>query len=339
MKLPEIALLLLLCSGAAHAADERAPHRGPVKVVADQRLEVRTPAGAGALALYLSRDWNKPQADVGRVVIVIHGRLRDADVYLRTARAALAAAGDAGRGTLLVVPQFLATPDIGPHGLPADTLRWQPDGWMGGETAVAPAPVSSFEVIDAILSRLADRALFPKLAQVVLAGHSGGGQVVQRYAVVGTGEAKLAGAGVKIRYVVANPSSYLYFSAERPASTAGCAGFDHWKYGWQDAPDYARRQTPAAYEQAYIRRDVFYLLGMEDTDPRHPALDKSCAARAQGAHRLARGRAYVKYLMARDPATVHRMREIPGVGHDGDRMLTSACGLAALFDLAGCPSP
>jgi len=27
---------------------------------------------------------------------------------------------------------------------------------------------------------------------------------------------------------------------------------------------------------------------------------------------------------------------VPGIGHDGDKMLTSPCGLAALFDLPDC---
>jgi hypothetical protein len=28
--------------------------------------------------------------------------------------------------------------------------------------------------------------------------------------------------------------------------------------------------------------------------------------------------------------------DVEGVGHDGDKMLTSPCGLKALFDLPGC---
>jgi hypothetical protein len=30
------------------------------------------------------------------------------------------------------------------------------------------------------------------------------------------------------------------------------------------------------------------------------------------------------------------MRDVQGVGRGGDRMLTSPCGLKALFDLPGC---
>jgi hypothetical protein len=42
-------------------------------------------------------------------------------------------------------------------------------------------------------------------------------------------------------------------------------------------------------------------------------------------------------MQARDAGTPHHsLWDVPGVGHDGDRMLTSPCGLKALFDLPGC---
>ncbi|HKW82151.1 MAG TPA: alpha/beta hydrolase, partial [Burkholderiaceae bacterium] len=189
------------------------PNRQPVKAVGDRRLEVRTAAGTGVLALYASRalQGDDAQADIERAVLVVHGRLRNADVYWRSAQRAQQAAPVQGPHTLLVVPQFLAERDLAAHRLAADTLRWSLGGWEGGEAALGPAPISSFEAIDAILAVLADRRHFPRLTEVVVAGHSGGGQVVQRYAVVGEPEARLAAAGIKLRYVVANPSSYLYF--------------------------------------------------------------------------------------------------------------------------------
>jgi hypothetical protein len=51
----------------------------------------------------------------------------------------------------------------------------------------------------------------------------------------------------------------------------------------------------------------------------------------------ARGHSYVAVMAARDGGTPnHRLWDVADVGHDGDRMVTSACGLAALFDLPGC---
>jgi pimeloyl-ACP methyl ester carboxylesterase len=256
-----------------------------------------------------------------------------------SAHTAQGAAGDYGKSALMIVPQFLAEVDIDAFKLPADTLRWSLEGWEGGDAALAPNPVSSFEALDAILAKLSDRRVFPNLKQVVVAGHSGGGQVAQRYAIAGKGEAALARQHIDIRYVVANPSSYAYFSAERPLPkiAASCAGYDNWKYGMGNRSPYLANLAPAALEQRYVEREVIYLLGTLDTNPKHPALDKSCMAEAQGPYRYARGHAYADAMAKRDHGTPnHRVWDVAGVGHDGDKMLTSKCGLTALFDIPGC---
>ena len=68
----------------------------------------------------------------------------------------------------------------------------------------------------------------------------------------------------------------------------------------------------------------------------HPALDRSCAAMAQGEHRLARGLAYARYIAARSPTGhEHAMHRIPGAGHDADAVFGSPAGLAALFGERG----
>ncbi|MFT4128726.1 alpha/beta hydrolase [Labrys sp. (in: a-proteobacteria)] len=330
--------LFLTLPNPALAQDERAPNEKPVKVIADGRIAV---PGGGELPLYVSADWSKPLPQVDRAVLVLHGRLRDADVYFRSALKAQAAAGAAGQTTLMVAPQFLAKVDVEAFGLPPEVLRWTLTSWQGGEDALAPKPVSSFAALDAILARLADRRLFPHLREVVVAGHSGGGQVVQRYAIAGKGESTLAAAGIGVRYVVANPSSYAYFSPKRPAPdvAAACRGFDDWKYGMQARPSYLASPSPDALEKTYTARRVIYLLGTADTDPNHPALDKTCMAEAQGPYRLARGEAYVSAMRQRDGGTPrHSLWLVEGVGHNGDKMLTSSCGLAALFDQPGCPT-
>ena len=309
---------------------------GAAKVtqIGPERIAVAMSGGVGQLPLFATGDWAHPAPDITRVVLVVHGLSRDGDVYFATGQAAQAASGVPA---MIITPHFLADEDIAEHHLPADTLHWSRDGWGGGEPAHGPVPASSFAALDAILARLADRALFPHIAQVVVAGHSAGGQVVQRYAVVGNGDAALVGRGVHVRYVVANPSSYLYFDATRPGPVANCAGFNAWRYGFAGGqpPAYVTGDQ-ATLERRYVARDVIYLLGTADTNPNHSALDKSCGAEAQGPYRLARGLAYVNYLRARHPGA-HRLLEVPGVGHDGRHMLDSVCGRAALFATPGCP--
>jgi len=328
--------LVALLAGYAHAQEEDAPNARSVKAVADSRIAVGT---KGSFPLYLSSDWTTPQPAITRAVIVLHGRLRNADVYYESAKTAQAAAGDAGKATIMIVPQFLAQVDVDAHKLPPDTLRWSIVGWEGGGAAVAPNPISSFEALDAILAKLGDKRVFPNLKHVVVAGHSGGAQVAQRYAIAGKGEAALLALHIDVRYVVANPSSYAYFSAERPDSAiaASCPGYNAWKYGMDERPPYLADKSAAELERGYVGRQVIYLLGTRDTDPNHSALDKSCMGRAQGPYRYARGHAYVEAMAKRDNGTPkHKVWDVEGVGHNGDKMLTSACGLAALFELPGC---
>jgi pimeloyl-ACP methyl ester carboxylesterase len=225
--------------------------------------------------------------------------------------------------------------------LSADTLHWEWTSWMGGGDARGPAPLSSFDVLDAFISQFADRARYPALREVVIAGHSGGAQVAHRYAIVATG-CNLP--GVQCRYVIANPSSYVYFDSMRPyadgvlrpADPTACPGVDDWKYGVQRAPRYAESASGSAswdaLETRYAASDVIYLLGQQDCDPQHDALDRSCAAAAQGPHRLARGRYYFSYLKTRHPGLEHRCWEIAGVGHNGAAMFSSREGVLALFN-------
>ncbi len=296
----------------------------------DRRLEL---AGGAAVPVFATAEWDG--GPVRRAVVVVHGLGRDAAGYFAAIERARAAAGVEA---LLIAPHFLAASDPGDAGL----LRWGRDSWMGGEPADGPTHASAFDVLDALLARLSDRTRFPALTDIVLAGHSAGAQLVQRYVAAGRG----AGDGVHVRYVVANPSSYLWFGRERPdadghpapfAGAAACPGWDRWKYGLAGGlPPYVTDDA-ASLEARYVSRDVVYLLGGDDTDPNHRALDRSCPAMAEGPYRLARGRAFLAQLRARHGTLpTQRVHEVPGVAHNGSRMFNSACGLAALFDAPGC---
>ncbi len=308
--------------------------------VASEIFRVSTASGSASEPFDISLDWSRAQPQISRAVIVFHGVGRDVNGYYRSLQEAAEQAGAAG-GTLTIAPQFLDEKDIGEHHLSKDVLRWRRVDWESGAPAVAPLPVSSYEVVDALLARLADRGLFPNLKTVVLAGHSGGGQLVERYAVVGKAAATLASAGIHLRYVVANPSSYLYFSDERPVPVHSCRDFDRWKYGLIDPPAYVKQDSADTWlhrEAEYAQRDVIYLLGTADIDPHEKDLDTSCAAEAQGPTRFARGLAYFRYLHARHPSGWdQRMRFVPGVAHSARKMITSPCGVSALFDTGACP--
>ena len=349
------ALLSLSWLGQAFAVDENAPHRRPVKVIAPERIKIKTALGETLIPAFTSCDLSRPHPGIKRAVIVIHGRLRDADKYYDLAIRG-ANASNALADTLVIAPQFLSTADAARHNLDANLARWNSEAWIGGENAKSPFALSSFEVIDAVIAMLADRRKFPNLERIVIAAHSSGAQILQRYAIVGRADQVLMKAGLqpyadgmdastakstsmRLRYVVANPSSYLYFDATRPHPNARCAEVDRWRYGINDPVAYVQGDMKAI-ERRYLTRRVIYLLGGADVDPNHSALDKSCMAEAQGSNRLERGNAYFAHVQKRAKmqgiGLRHTRVEVPGVGHDADRMFNSVCGKAALFDAPGC---
>ncbi|WP_112196819.1 alpha/beta hydrolase [Pseudomonas sp. LG1E9] len=315
-------LLGLVVSCSALAAEHG------VKIVSPDRFHL----DAGDLSLGVSQDWRQPLPNVSRVLIIVHGRLRNAQTYLQSGVDAAEHAG-VGANTLVIAPQFLNASDVKRNHLDGQVLRWNGNDWMAGEPSTGPGQVSSYGALDQIIKHLGNRTLFPALKDIVVAGHSGGGQVVQRFALMGHDHPTLQNEGIRLRYVVANPSSYAYFSPQRPVpfDTANCPGFNDWKYGLQHLPAYAKGQSAEQLEQAYVSRDITYLLGQQDTDPNHPALDKSCEAETQGAYRLIRGHNYFDYLKQRHPQLRQTLVEVPGVGHNGDGMFTSPEGQKVLF--------
>jgi pimeloyl-ACP methyl ester carboxylesterase len=320
----------------AHARDFTSGRTQAVKEIADSRLDL---GRSGVLPIFVSRDWSIPSPGVTRAVVIVHGLRRNAYNYFRAAETARSAAGQTEQSTIVIAPQFLNETDAAAHDLPAKVLRWSGGSWEGGLPAKGPSAASSFDALDGIFETLANPKLFPDLKVVVIAGHSGGGQIVQRYAIAGKAEADLTRREISVRYVVANPSSYAYFDSQRPepAIAASCRGFNKWKYGLEARPPYLAAANPKDLEHRYVTREVIYLLGTFDDDPNHPELEKSCAAEAEGPTRYSRGHEYARLMARRNSGTPkHKVWDVPGVGHEGPKMINSPCGLQALFDVPGC---
>lgn len=296
--------------------------------LADRVFLVLTPLGSGE-ARYFGTASLDGDAGATRALIVVHGVLRDADYYFDTG----VIAADASHkldDTLVIAPQFVEQSELGAPNVSSKTLRWG-DTWPGGSDALSPAPISTYDVFDALIARLSDRSRFPNMREIVIAGHSAGGQIVQRYAVVGKAPQLNAGARVRVHLIVSNPSSYFYFSDWRPIPPEGCVDFDRWRYGLAGAPRYVTG-TASALEARYVARRVTYLMGTADTNPNEADLDRSCGGEAQGPYRFARAKYFIAYLERRHPrGTNQDYAFVKGVPHDNRRMFTSPCGLAVIF--------
>lgn len=309
-----------------------------------QRIELGAQGQRYPFAIYSNKPWAGDLRSIKSAVLVFHGIGRNGDAYYAAAEKLLVASGASANDVLLIAPNFFAKQDMKTHTLDGMPL-WSRTGWTGGSDAVNwPWPLSAFQPIDDLLAAFLDQARFPQLDRIVVAGHSGGGQIVQRYAALNNIDERVRASDKRLSYIIANPSSYFYFTNERPAGsgfapydTAVCPDYNHYRYGVENMVRYAANIDGPALFKRYAARDITYLLGTADNDPEHRALDKTCGARAGGAHRLERGRNYIRYERYLAGSTVklnRRAYEVVDVDHDQARMFGSRCGAALLFGMA-----
>lgn len=339
------ALGLGACAGPEPASP---PAAAPVQVPAAasgpawQRIHLGSSSSAGYdFPVYANHPLDGDLRGIREVVFVQHGLQRNGNDYFTAGAALLQASGRHPDEILLVAPNFPGEPDIG-KGFDRMPM-WSVEGWLGGFNAVnVPyTGLSSLQVLDDLIAFVTDPARLPNVRRVTVAGHSGGAQIVHRYAVLNNVDERIRARGVELRYVVANPSSYLYFTPERPRGrgfapydASACTDYDHYKYGMVDMVPYAAGMDGMTLFKRYAQRQVTYLVGGNDNDPNHRVLDKACGAEAEGPTRLDRARNYLRYERylagARNPSR-HQAYEVIGVGHDQARMFGSCCGAQAVF--------
>jgi hypothetical protein len=283
---------------------------------------------------YRSFEITRPNPQIRRVLIIVHGLDRNADSYFTTG-ILVAEARDALRETLVLAPRFQALDD----NPTADEYYWATGGWARGHLSLTGGPtprVSSYEVVDRILERLADPSVFPALDEIVVAGHSAGGQYVHRFASGSPVEHEIP--RLRYRYVVANPSTFLYLGPERPDGEGGfavpdvaaCPDYNFWHRGLEERNTYMNRLTPQEIRANLAGRDLRILLGTADTGSAD--LDMTCAGMLQGEHRYDRGLKIMAFMDAFFPGHGHRVYQVWGVGHSNRQMFTSLTGLQAIHD-------
>ncbi|MCU1261148.1 MAG: hypothetical protein JWO80_4033 [Bryobacterales bacterium] len=265
---------------------------------------------------------------ITRALIMVHGAGRDADNYFRTALAAGFLAGTLN-DTIIISPRFASSDGRGcKDSLAANEVNWScsGDSWRSGGTAISNKDLTSYDLADGILRKLARKEVFPNLKAIVVAGHSAGGQYVTRYEMANKVH---DGLGIPVTYVVANPSSYAYLDNARPASTENCPAYDRWPYGIEQRSGYTAGLSDDLMKKQLAARPVTYLLGQIDILPLG-GFDSSCGAMAQGPTRLARGEALGKYVNEKYGAH-HAVTVVSLCGHNARCMFTAETALPIIF--------
>ena len=317
-------LLVLAGILALVPAQNRAPAGVPACTTATAACTDFVPLGGGPgrSMVYRTYALDARNENIRRALIMVHGTNWNADHYFRTAVAAAFLAG-AVEDTVVIAPR-VASADRGcTDKLEPNEVSWSctGDSWRSGGSSASHPTLTSFDFVDELLRKLANKKTFPNLTSIVVAGHSAGGQFVARYEMANRVHDTL---GVPVTYVVANPSSYAWPDATRPTSVddaapesaklgwnvetvhtkfsygafdgAACANYNRWPFGLESRMGgYTASMTDDQLKKQLVSRPSTFLFGQVDTLPLG-GFDSSCSAMAQGATRRARGEAYVKYL-------------------------------------------
>jgi hypothetical protein len=308
--------------------------------------------GPARSLIYRSYSLDARNDRIRRALIMVHGTNRNADHYFATAMAAAFLAG-AIEDTVVIAPHIIACSDK-PE---LNEVLWSCNGdsWRSGGRAASHPELSSFDLADEILRKLAKTATFPNMKAIVVAGHSAGGQYVTRYEMANRVHDTL---GVPVSYVVANPSSYAWPAATRalpvdnadpaaakegwtseavhtkfsygPYAGGACQNYNRWPLGLEDrASGYTAKMSDEQLTRQLVARPTTYLLGQVDTLPLG-GFDSSCSAMAQGPTRRARGEAFVKFVNETLGAK-HRAVIVPECGHNDRCVYTTDVVFPVVF--------
>lgn len=237
--------------------------------------------------IYTSQPHTVADTGVTRAVIVCHGSGLDAAEYSNVVRKTLRDY----LGKVIVIAPFFAESESGPE---SGQLFWG-NSWpeLGKSDASLAWRISSGGVLDNLIAQL--YTTFINLQGVVLAGHSAGGQLCNRYSA--------ASSDSRNRYLVSAASSYLYPGTERPNGGGWIipitpTTYNDYKYGLAvlSTIEYVNLIGAATLRTRLRAAKVHYLVGANDNDPADTGMDLTADASTQGAHRVERQQLYHNHL-------------------------------------------
>ena len=277
---------------------------------------------SGIFSHFISHNLQQRNESIEKAIITIHGSERNAHTYYNSIETLARRRGESEK-LLIVSPHYKEVQD--PR--EANEFYFHPEGWLSGDGAINRKEVSAFELVDHMISLMANKENFPNLKEIVLTGHSAGGQLVQRYAVGSILDQVYP--GIHFRYIVANPGSYLYLTNRRPFQGPKNCAYNDYKFGMDKRNAYMSQRPAPKMISDYLKKDVVYFLG--EADIRSDDIDQSCPAVYQGRFRLERGQLYMQQLSGQFPEHEHHLSTVPGVGHTQYGMYTSENGIKVLF--------
>ena len=296
---------------------------------------------------YRNISLDSANSDIKYAFISLHGDGRNADTHFNILSQASINAGIQD-STIILAPVFPVQEDVVQYNLGEDILYWSDSDWNAGDlsrsTQTNPRPfrISSFSTMDTVYHRLINN--FNSLEKIILTGHSAGSQMVVRYASGGRAEQSLTQTGVDFIYIPTNTPSFLYFDDNRVLDESAsvfdfgptdCINASQYKYGMENLNQYMGETGSEQIIEKHKNTKITYLIGQYDFGGQ----TSTCARMVQGYSRLIRTHIYFSYLghfYGDEVYNNNKMIEIPGASHDFNMIVSSECGMHAMFGIGDC---
>lgn len=305
--------------GAAVVGSEKAGWESIAGLVGfdTMRLEVENNI---FMPYYIERkDYTKAQ----RIVMVLQGKPRDAWRYPNLMRyTGMCAVSNPDLSVnqedyIVTAPIIYNTDDLKAGGAQATDLVWSGGSWATGGITKGPGDTTytTFKALDALVSQWFNTTMFPNVKSVVIAGHSAGAILAQRYAIL---REEVEGEDENMKWFISDAGAYAWPSDDRPIENPpesnGCksnaencemtpacdARKNEWPYGLNISDPstmnvYARSRIQKDKQgllNTYLNRRIQYTYAELDNGPG----DTHCEAQYQGASHIERGTNLMKAL-------------------------------------------
>nr|POE47016.1 wsc domain-containing protein [Quercus suber] len=343
-----VALIATLASAQQYAGDIISANLPTISGAEVAFFKIPDPSGKNnnlTLINYYSHGTNGQrivESNIQRAVIVLHGLLRDPFNYENDN------SGYITPDNVAILAPYFPNGDDKNFGYPwtdglasgqgstSNALVWSGSQWSAGADNHYPhnsRHTSSYYVLDTLVKYFDNKTLFPNVKQIVLVGHSLGGQMLQRYAAVGD----QLNTTTPLTYWIGNPDSYAWLSEDRPLNTAECPIYDVYRAGYTNYTEYPMTygtdivaQGRAALVANYQSRQIAYGRALLD----HGNHASDCAANTTGADRNERFFFFIKAFppsCANPTGTNCDTVDLIPVQHDNGQMFNSNAGQSRIF--------
>ena len=261
------------------------------------------------IPLYTTHDLElTSQYNIESVVILLHGNLRNCNDYFCAGVQSLPPMDSSKY--LIITPEFLILGDNCYENGVLKTITendscnvpyFHSEGWKDGTLNAnklnEDTHIHSYDILNILLDRVGDTNYFPNVKSITLFGFSAGAQMLQRYVMMP--KFYLLNTYAHIKYIISDPSTFLYFDNKRPYSMnqfdvpnaswlrqewnidahtnqpwitswdETCSKYNDWRYGFNDLIGYSKiyfeKNSIENAITAYAHRDITYVIGTKDS--------------------------------------------------------------------------